>query len=440
MNQYFKCQPHERVRANVIDCFFKAIDNDVRSCDFAKLVELDARGLQLDTLYRRIQEGFEFACDQYPKTRFRFESGFWHYCETKPQVGLTRCALNEPFIDLEPAFNAPLPKTGLAIQETLFYDSELGRYWLMLRFHHALGDAISAINFLTAQLAHAFEYSYVPQPDNTNRVALRSTPEHREHLARPRTFLRLQSDDFRQSSKAIVELPLNCGAMANLLNDLRYANHELRGIRLSESDLILSWAFRAVIRIYGSSALPPPVFAMTVRARAKAQKGFGNYSGMIRIAPTIDAEKPLANWLHHVNLIKRKQLQAGAGNINPPWWLARLPYPLLKALIDTLNRLGKTATTSAMYTYYRIPDSSPLYEPELRVKEIYSVASLNQNYPFILHMISFKGVTRLMLTYDRCETVTPKVELFITELRRLIRAECRHALVSDTLTEDAVEP
>ncbi len=419
-----------RVKASAVDKFFAIIDEPQRSCDFTVFVVLDRRGLTIDSLKEKLESGYRIALQIYPKAASTFCNGYW---QTKDklmsEIAIEYSNLIDPYQSLAQTYSKPIDLSQTPQRQILYVDKENDIALLFFQFHHALGDFASALLFLQAQLASAFSADDKMPSTATAaldfRIASESSSDTRVDKPKRSRYTTARFGDFnaRNAEKSAYNICLDRDRIIQYIDSLDF--------EVSYSNLLQSWCYLALTRVLPVDAVANQmVMTVPVDIRRVPFYGFGNGSGLIKLAIENRADYKLSEVVALRKRKLRELLDRGDWQVKVPWLLEIMPYSCLRFLIRGANHLNIGDHGTTIFSNLLQSTDAPLEDPRLRLKSLNGIAPLNYNYPFTLNTISLGRYTNLTITYNNSIEGTKIATEYYDQLREIILAD-----IPDVMTQ-----
>ena len=371
--------------APFVDRAFAALDGPAQPLDCALIVEF-APGQAPSSA--ALESGAARALRRFPKSACVLRAPGW-VAAPKPALRLHqhRCADRleadawvASFLDRRFVLGAEL-----ALEQALVQTPD--RAWLVLRMHHALGDLISAVNWLATQLGAATEAPVEPALE----LQTSSTQVRRSRYA------------FAGPAARIAVAPQRVGPSRRAWRTLTFAklSTPTEDKRFTYSDVLAAIALETLSRWNEERGGGLDVgLWLPVNVRARPFEGFGNGSGRIRVY------RHPRSFGSFGEAAAQLREQVRWSRANGEWCIPRSANLLASvgwvasALAKRLAGRPGVDMGTAMFSHAERLAADPEAELFPRAQGLEIVAQLYSAHPLAMNASSHRGRTSMTFTWD----------------------------------------
>ena len=380
------------MKLSLLDVASLAVDSAKRPATFSILLHLRSKA-DLDLL----REGARRAMGFFPRASCHIEAFDWI---ANPAVPVLERVSSESELR-EFVSGAVDPSRYPLIEQRVFDDPQTGTSVLATRMHHALGDGVALLLWLSVQLGG-------PTPIGSE--------------------LRLRQSSRRESSawKKTLKPPSVGGASSQKRWRTLWLDEARLRARLRENklgmtlnDLLCAWIFSALRGWIGATEKPLSLW-LPLSVRRDPFSYFGNASSRIRILETSDPQE----------IRQRVEAAMADGGWDPGksaeplsiksrssgWLQAAMQASMRAALRLYFARPGMDPCTTAFSFASRVSraDDADAFPGVFRIE---TVGHLYHAHPFAFSATSFSGSLGLTLFWDPAQLDEESMERLFTELQ-----------------------
>jgi hypothetical protein len=357
---------------NLIDFSFAAMDSKQRSLDFALIGEF-----KKPLSVKHLREGSKLAFSLFPKSACRIEGYEWIPDNKSWDIQEASFKNEDQMMELfNQGFNLNQER---GIKQYLV--SAGSKTFLITRMHHALGDGLSLLLWLKAQLNHLeFEDQKLIMKSHSHPVMKSEYAE-----SSPSHPFRMRSASSSERKTAALEFEMN------LMN--------FKSLPFSYNDFISAVLFKSMKELNESKNLTSKRLCLyiPVNIRQNPFSGFGNGSSRIKIYP------PKGSTLFSQCLQIREQVkwckENGLWSVNHAITkIKRMPKFVAEFLLKIYAQMPWIEMGSMVFSH--IESYQGLENVFSHFKTIKGISQLYKKYSMGITAVSHEGKTVLTLTWD----------------------------------------
>jgi hypothetical protein len=398
------------------------MDTSSRSVDFSVMAEFDMNQISIDELHEKLCHGLDTATHCFPTITRSQHNGYWQSAN-KPKLALTPCCLDNFIVTLQTYYSQPIDASKQLMAQHLFFDAANNKAVLLSRMHHSLGDASSGAMLFEVQFAAAFGIdAIVEQHRNAPLKVKRFNLPRKKQSNKPKA-VNFTKPRLKNGAKCGINLRIDSNALTEYLISI--------GGKNSYNDLIMALCYRAVRQWHQQNAENESIILyLPINTRKTPLFGFGNASGVMYLNDRqLSKDTDLESTIHYFRTELMKGYRRGDWFVDIPHWVGKIPYRLLRFLVQLGNRLQLRGKASVVYSHLDTTaidwkKNFPL------LKRVVGIGSLIHNYPFMMNALTCAGETNLTITYNDDQLGNKPVHALSQALKHVIDTEIKSGIVS----------
>lgn len=370
-------------RYTLFDQFYEVVESEGRSCYYAIVIEL-AAGIRDPR--EALQAGLRSAREHFARVGARPRGKRWVKSAEESLSIDTECGTSAQKEEATRALMAL--DGGPYIQQLLFFDVERGRYELISKWHHAVGDGAAHFLMLTHQLRVAFGIPFAAEPEPPLVMKTHPHPVSRSKYAGPFDLLETRAGGLSSNQRRWIAVDVDAAA-------LRRFAEEAGGF--TYTNLLLDFAMQSACTLIAQET--PRVCAfLTCNNREQWSRGLGNASARVRIYGT-RASQGVIERCRDIHQQVRWTMDHGEWFVRVPRIVELLPVWLRRRLLQAALRRSWSPGTFLFAHIERLadPDWGELFP---MLDSVHIVPLLTRQFPLICVAITLRDTTRCTFTYD----------------------------------------
>jgi hypothetical protein len=412
--------PH---RAPLVDLMFRFSSGPSDRVDFGALVEIAGTG-DGEGLAARLEEGSRRAARRYPKVTTVLDGRWWKPAGKQPSFqhekveAATRAATEKAF------FDEPLSWSESLLRQKLLWMDE-GPSCLMMRMHHALGDAISGLFYLEHQLdswdGDASSADVIDARIETEDPVLRTHPRPAKHG--PAAFENLPDPVWTPADRA------SGGPRRWLTEDLEEASLAELATRhrAGIEDVLLTLVLDTFLLwndLSGSSGAPRMGLFVPINIRKRGNHGFGNGVGRVRMHARSGRETDFGERCRALQKQRIWSMMNGEWAWREPALARHLPAWMLHAVTQLTFLVPGIDRGSLICSHVSISSMLRWESRRPRIESVTVVPPLTSRYAVAVAAVTLRGRVRVTFAYDSNRLRPSEAE----DMRHLLRQTLKFAL------------
>jgi len=376
-------------KLSLLDYFSASLSTTVRPYDFALRLEFPSNAAPSK---ENLEAGSLRAMGRYPQTGCLQRGMRWIPISTSKMFVETRTAssIQESKKHFEKFLDEPFDITrSFGVRQLLIQRLDTGQVELVTRMHHALGDGMSLILWLDAQLSENLSPSPAPLVLKRHPSPVRKSPYAFKSPSKPVRTLKKEKLSARRRWRT---LSLASGPLQK--------SFASKNRNFTFNDLLCAVVLKAVRNWNQDDTV---ALWLPVNIRENHFQGFGNGSSRIRIYYRFEAEGQWSKWAAQVREQVEWCKKNGEWNVpNQDSPFLMVPDWILKRFVSAFAHRPGVDYGSILFTHMARLSASQTQSSEVfkNASDIELVGQLHSAHPICITAVGFRDSTKITFTWD----------------------------------------